>query len=79
MLKFYNDNYDQAHMETNDVEEYQAAMFSIFHDIIYDPKSKTNENDSVEVYKDFIASLSQFGTASELNWVDTDDMVISLC
>ena len=69
MLYFYCKNYDLTKLSLNDEYEYSAAMFCVFHDVVYDPKSKLNELDSIAEFQDFV---TQFGS----DVTTTDSFVI---
>ena len=50
-------------------------MFCIFHDIIYDPKSKTNELDSMEVYTEFLKIITKLENSDNEKWTNIDTEV----
>jgi len=46
-------------LDYNHVKDYQTLVLTIFfHDVVYDPKSPTNEEDSAKLFQDFMADCS---------------------
>lgn len=55
-LDFLLNNQQQMKLTPHDVAITTLAAF--FHDVIYDPKSNTNEKDSATLFEEFVAALS---------------------
>ncbi len=48
-------------MSLHDSLPFQNVFLAIvFHDVVYDPKSRTNEEDTVDVFRAFAAVLMEF-------------------